>query len=205
MLRPLFLDLGFGLIGLVTGGLIAGLLYSVTYGLAAGLAFGFVFSSARRFTRATEPKHVVTPLRSLRDDRNAVLYAWLYGSATGACVGGFLATAGTERARFDLVFSVSPTLQGLAGALVGAVLSGAGLGMVVLSTSAWGRYTTARWWLAWRKRTPRDLAAFLDDAHKLGALRSTGAHYQFRHASLQRRLAAHRPTVRARTADSPSG
>ncbi|MGW3239750.1 NACHT domain-containing protein [Streptomyces olivaceus] len=205
VLRPLFLDLGFGLIGLVTGGLIAGLLYSVTYGLAAGLAFGFVFSSARRFTRATEPKHVVTPLRSLRDDRNAVLYAWLYGSATGACVGGFLATAGTERARFDLVFSVSPTLQGLAGALVGAVLSGAGLGMVVLSTSAWGRYTTARWWLAWRKRTPRDLAAFLDDAHKLGALRSTGAHYQFRHASLQRRLAAHRPTVRARTADSPSG
>ncbi|NBE55162.1 NACHT domain-containing protein [Streptomyces boluensis] len=187
--RPLLVDLTFGLIGLVAGGLIAGLLYSVTYGLAAGLAFGLVFSSARRFTRPTEPRQVVTPLRSLRDDRNAVLYAWLYGAVAGAVVGGFLATAGADRARDALVVSVSPAVQGLLGAGVGALLSGAGAGLVVLSTSAWGHYTTARWWLAWRGQTPRDLAAFLDDAHKVGVLRSTGAHYQFRHASLQHRLA----------------
>lgn len=205
LLRPLLVDLGFGLIGLVTGGLIAGLLYSVTYGLAAGLAFGLVFSSARRVTRPAEPRHMVTPLRSLRDDRNAVLYAWLYGSVAGAAVGGFLATAGTDRARYDLVLSVSPTVQGLMGAAVGAILSGAGAGLVVLSTSAWGHYTTARWWLALHGRTPRDLAAFLDDAHKLGVLRSTGAHYQFRHASLQRRLADRPEEPAQATANAPEG
>ncbi|MDI3407556.1 NACHT domain-containing protein [Streptomyces cavernicola] len=192
VLRPLVIDLGFGLIGLVTGGLLAGLLYPVTYGVAAGLAFGLVFASARRFTRPTEPKHTVTPLRSLRDDRNAVLYAWLFGSLAGGCVGGFLATAGIDRARYDLVISASPAVQGVMGASVGALLCGVGLGLVVLSTSAWGHYTTARGWLAWRGHTPWSLASFLHDAHKLGVLRSTGAHYQFRHASLQRRLAAQR-------------
>lgn len=205
LLRPLLVDLGFGLIGLVVGGLIAGLLYSVTYGLVAGLAFGLVFSSARRVTRPTEPRHTVTPLRALRDDRNAVLYAWLYGSVAGAAVGGFLATVGTDRARYDMVLTVSPTVQGLMGAAVGAILAGAGAGLVVLATSAWGHYTTARWWLAWHGRTPRNLAAFLDDAHKLGVLRSTGAHYQFRHASLQQRLAGRRDEAAPPPVHAPDG
>ncbi|WP_145767619.1 NACHT domain-containing protein [Streptomyces brevispora] len=203
LVRPLFIDLGFGLIGLVTGGLIATLLYSPTFGLTAGLAFGLVFATARRFTRPTEPKHEITPLRSLLDDRNAVLYVWLLGSAAGLVVGGFLATAGSDEARYDLVFSVSPLAQGVMGALVGALLSGGGLGMVVLATSAWGRFLTARWWLAWRAHTPWHLVAFLDDAHKLGVLRSTGAHYQFRHATLQHRLAAGRTAPSLASPGSP--
>lgn len=201
VLRPLFLDLAFGLIGAVTGGLIAGLLYPVTYGIAAGLAYGVVFSTARRFTRPTEPKQAVTPLRSLRDDRDAVLYAWLFGSVAGVAVGGLLATAGIHKARYDLIFSASATLTGIAGALVGALLAGAGLGMVVLSTSAWGHFNTTRWWLAWHGRTPWHLVTFLDDAYRLGVLRSTGAQYQFRHASLQHHLAAVRPAV----APAPTG
>lgn len=205
VLRILLLDLGFGLIGLVTGGLIAGLLYSVTYGIAAGVAFGVVFASARRFTRPTEPKHAITPLRSLRDDRDAVVYAWLFGSVAGAAVGGFLATAGIHRARYDLVFSASAATTGVVGALVGALLAGAGLGMVVLSTSAWGHFSTARWWLAWRGRTPWHLVTFLDDAYRLGVLRSTGAHYQFRHASLQHHLASLRPAAAPAPTPTPTG
>ncbi|WP_157845193.1 MULTISPECIES: hypothetical protein [Pseudofrankia] len=47
-----------------------------------------------------------------------------------------------------------------------------------------------RAWLAARGRLPRDLMAFLADAHEnRGVLRQAGAAYQFRHVELQRRLA----------------
>jgi hypothetical protein len=35
---------------------------------------------------------------------------------------------------------------------------------------------------------------FLDDAHRLGLLRTVGPIYQFRHADLHDHLAAHHPT-----------
>jgi hypothetical protein len=44
--------------------------------------------------------------------------------------------------------------------------------------------------LARRGRLPRDLMAFLSDAHeKRGVLRQVGAVYQFRHITLQHSLA----------------
>ncbi|MBL7630173.1 hypothetical protein I7412_24015 [Frankia sp. CN6] len=55
---------------------------------------------------------------------------------------------------------------------------------------AWALFTLTRAWLAARGRLPRNLMAFLADAHeKRGVLRQVGPVYQFRHLELQHRLA----------------
>ncbi|MEB3960695.1 NACHT domain-containing protein [Streptomyces kunmingensis] len=73
----------------------------------------------------------------------------------------------------------SGTAEGLAGAL--------GVGFTMTS---WGSFAVARTHLALRRQVPRDLMAFLDDAHRQrGVLRQVGTMYQFRHIDLQRHLA----------------
>ena len=73
-----------------------------------------------------------------------------------------------------------------AGVAVGAVSSG----IASFVFSAWPSYGIARIWLAMRQRLPWQLMGFLDDAHRRGVLRKSGAVYQFRHIELQHRLAA---------------
>jgi hypothetical protein len=78
----------------------------------------------------------------------------------------------------------------LAYALVG-ILSGLAYGLVISTLrTAWPSYVLARTWLAWRRRLPWSLTAFLADAHRRGVLRQAGTVYQFRHRELQRRLAS---------------
>ena len=132
----------------------------------------------RRFTRPTEPQRAINPTSVLRSDRAAVVYGWLLGAGVGAAFGGFVSFSGTDFSR-QLVFDLTPAQQGLLGAAVGAILSGAGLGMMVLATSAWGHFGTARVWLALKGDLPRRLMTFLEDAHRLGVLRVAGAHYNF--------------------------
>lgn len=52
----------------------------------------------------------------------------------------------------------------------------------------WSNQVAGLWHVA-RGRMPRDLMAFLDDAHRLGLLRAVGTVYQFRHAEFQDHLA----------------
>ncbi|KUN84227.1 hypothetical protein [Streptomyces griseoruber] len=56
--------------------------------------------------------------------------------------------------------------------------------------SAWGRLGVARVGPAVTGRAPWRLMRFLDEAHRRGVLRQSGAHYEFRHLCLQQRLAA---------------
>ncbi|CAO5178074.1 NACHT domain-containing protein [Frankia sp. AiPs1] len=78
----------------------------------------------------------------------------------------------------------------------GGFVCGLGLGLAVglmfaIYQTSWGMFTLTRAWLAARGRLPRNLMAFLADAHeKRGVLRQSGAVYQFRHVELQRRLAS---------------
>ncbi|MFJ2828507.1 NACHT domain-containing protein [Streptomyces sp. NPDC087263] len=66
------------------------------------------------------------------------------------------------------------------------------LGLTVAFTkTAWGAFASAQYHLALRHRLPRNLMAFLADAHQYrGVLRQVGAVYQFRHIDLQRHLAS---------------
>ncbi|NEB02272.1 NACHT domain-containing protein [Streptomyces sp. SID13726] len=63
------------------------------------------------------------------------------------------------------------------------------LGTAALSLSAWGRFAVARVWLAATGRMPWRLMAFLEDAHRRGVLRRSGAYFEFRHLRLQAHLA----------------
>jgi hypothetical protein len=64
---------------------------------------------------------------------------------------------------------------------------GTGLGCVVDNASV--LYAASLAWWALRGRLPWRLIRFLDDAHRRGVLRQTGAVHRFRHADLQRHLA----------------
>ncbi|TDV47937.1 hypothetical protein CLV71_109172 [Actinophytocola oryzae] len=188
--RAVLTDLEFVLLGGIGGGLMAGLLYGPFYGILAGLVFGLVFAMVRRFVQPTEPKEALSPRGLLVSDRAAVLYAALAGVGTGALVGGFLGgVVGGDEA--GLVVDVGgPVQEGLLGAGMGAVVVGAVLGMIVQANSASGRFITVQLWLALHGRTTVRLMSFLEEAHRVGVLRQVGAYYQFRHASLQDRLAA---------------
>ncbi|HEX2133074.1 MAG TPA: hypothetical protein VHH15_16125 [Actinophytocola sp.] len=183
-------DLMFGLIGAVAGGIAVGAVYGGAYGTVVGLLFGVAFGLVRRFTEPTEPKEAVTPDNLARSDQLAVLSAAALGASLGAVVAGFL--AGVLGAPNLAVPIEHPVLVGLLGAAVGMLLGAGGLGLVVLATSASGRFTTTRIWLALRGSTPLRLRSFLADAHRLGVLRLAGPYYQFRHELLRDRLALRR-------------
>jgi hypothetical protein len=63
------------------------------------------------------------------------------------------------------------------------------VGTAAPALSAWGRLAVARVWLAATGRTPWRLMALLDEAHRLGVLRRSGAYDEFRHRRLQAHLA----------------
>jgi hypothetical protein len=188
-LRSLLLDVGFVLVGGVGGGVVAGILYGPLYGVLAGVALGSVFALVRRLTEPTEPEIAISPAGILRDDRRSVLYATGIGWLTGAVVGGLLGGVAGGQTR-GLILHLNAWQQSALGAAVGATVCAGVLGLMMHSNSASGRFITAQFWLSAQRLTPVPLMAFLEEAHRLGVLRQIGAHYQFRHASLQDRLAA---------------
>lgn len=199
--RGVLADLEFVALGGIGGGLIAGLIFGPFYGILAGLACGLVFAMVRRFVRPTEPKEALSPRGLLASDRAVVLYATLAGMATGVVVGGLLGGVVGARAAGLVIDVGGPVQEGLLGALLGAVVVGAVLGMMMQANSASGRFITVRFWLTVREGTPFRIMGFLEEAHRVGVLRQVGAYYQFRHASLQDRLAARASGVPAPTRD----
>ncbi|MFE0465487.1 hypothetical protein ACFW1A_40185, partial [Kitasatospora sp. NPDC058965] len=128
---------------------------------------------------AGSPRRVeaADPARALAlGRRRALRPALLVGGVWAVLVGGMLLPAGAGRLT----------------ALVVAVLVGALAGTLRVVHSLWYAYQHARLRLALTGRLPLRLAAFLDDAHRLGVLRQVGQAYQFRHERLRRRLAADR-------------
>lgn len=159
-----------------TTGIIFSLL-PVAMGLLLGVIDGLKLwiDTPADVTRATSPRTV------LSDDRVA--------SFLRALVVGLFVTVAT-------LLTTAPaygpaTAAGLACA-VGLAFALTDRMAGVVST-AWGRFVLVRAWLALRRKLPWRLMAFLADAHERGVLRQSGAVHQFRHARLQRRLAAARP------------
>jgi len=65
------------------------------------------------------------------------------------------------------------------------------VGLVVgpMQEPAWVGFVVTARWLAFRGKLPWRIMGFLDDAHRLGLLRTAGSVHQFRHAELQDHLA----------------
>jgi hypothetical protein len=158
-----------GLLEGVTGGLVGGL----GFGLAFGLIFGLI-DWAKTPTTYARPQAPAVTLR--RDLQLVYFHSLVFGLACGPV--------------FGLVFGVG-FLSGL------ELLALFGLGFVFGLTAGFvfglgqasGQYLMTVAILRRRRRVPLRLLTFLDDAHRLGILREAGPVYQFRHATLQDRLA----------------
>ncbi len=64
------------------------------------------------------------------------------------------------------------------------IAAGVGLGVAFLLCTRWGFYEVSHAWFWLTRRLPWRLAAFLDEAHRIGVLRLNGPAYQFRHVRL---------------------
>jgi hypothetical protein len=186
--RQLGRDLGFTLVAVAVGGLLVGILYGPLYGTVVGVVFGVGSGLVRRLSRPSEPRVAVNPIDLLVADRTALVLSALLGGWIGALMGGvLLGIVGPGRIS-GTGWGSNPVLNAALGAGVGFVSGAAGLALLVLSTSAWGRFSMARTWFALTGRLPWRLMSFLEDAHDLGVLRHSGPYYQFRHALLQDRI-----------------
>jgi hypothetical protein len=149
----------------------------------AGGVAGLLAAVAWWYERPGGPP-VSTPRRSIRTDRTLGLGFALAGSLLinlngVATIVMFTASAADLDARIITGQLLTDWLSifGPTGALI------------ALAATCWPYYSLARLRFALTGRLPWRLQAFLADAHRLGVLRQAGAVYQFRHATLQQRLA----------------
>jgi len=162
---------------------------------ATGGAMDFIW------TKLSSPAEVSNPHIALRQNRTAALALGLsvaiaFGLVSGV---GFTVSsvvsldAPNGFARLLVSAAGGAAAGGWAGYVgfrrVGAVAFGLGTGTVGVLARAWGGFVVGRGWLALRGRLPWRLMRFLDDAHRRGVLRQSGAVYEFRHARLQDHLA----------------
>jgi hypothetical protein len=157
-------------------GLAGGLAIAFASGLAAGIMAGIVFGVVYGLD-ATEPDLTSNtgPVLLLSSDRRTLIAIWLsIGILAGAAAG--LAVK---------------ALTGIVAGIVAGILTGLMLGLAAaLLKTAWAYFAMAQAHLWVRRKVPRNLMAFLQDAHEHhGVLRRVGAVYQFRHIELQRHLA----------------
>ncbi|MER7211917.1 NACHT domain-containing protein [Streptosporangium sp. NPDC000239] len=157
-----------------------GLAIGLLFGLTSGLVYGLSSAIAVRLEAPTAGT-AGTPLSSLRDDRALnlvrlvvldVVFTVLFGLAYGLLPGA------VPVAEHRVVVGVVSTVG---VALMFGPLFAASVG----EHHGWPAYLVATHRLARRRLLPRDLMSFLDDAHRLGLLRTVGPIYQFRHAALQ--------------------
>jgi hypothetical protein len=200
-------SLVFGLLSGLSGGLLAGLSAGLVFGLSAGLVSGLSVGPAsglagvalRGLARHTEVDgSPLGPADVWRHDRNAGL---VHLSVSGLVI-GLLAVltvrlvpglASELTSRLSVVLSAVLTV----GLVVGLAytVSAKRVGTAVSSPGAAAIDTAlATVQLRIRHKIPLRLITFLEDARSRHLLRTVGPVYQFRHATLQDRLA--QPTTR---------
>lgn len=152
-------------------------LWNVTLvlGLAVALPCGLAVGLVRWVRSPGSDDRSRTPTSAYRHSRNLTV---LVGAAVGLGFGPMAASL--FAAKFGPV-------TGLVFGL--AVGSAFGLAVAPANESAWFGFVLTARWLTFRGKLPWKMMDFLDDAHRLGLLRTAGAVYQFRHAELQDHLA----------------
>jgi hypothetical protein len=166
---------GAGVAGGAVGGAVAGLAGWTALALATGLVY-------------PEDTSTPSPVVSWRNDRKCALQLGLVGGLVVGLVSvpivasvALFGNGGGFRLALWLALAFGPT-AGLVGGLLGALVAG------LANSQVWPSSLAAAQ-LAIRWHTPVRLMRFLDDAHERNILRTVGPVYQFRHASLQDRLA----------------
>jgi hypothetical protein len=152
----------------LVAGLLTGLLTLFAFGLALGL----------RPEKPDRPINTAPAALLSADRRNFIAFGLVVVLPVGLAAG----------LTFGLAFGLA---NGLAFGLAFGLANGFAFGLAFgLRNTAWPYFAMAKAYLTVHRKVPRDLMAFLQDAHEhRGVLRQVGAVYQFRHVELQRHLA----------------
>ncbi|MEX2974832.1 BTAD domain-containing putative transcriptional regulator [Streptomyces sp. C184] len=161
-------------------------LSALAFVLSFAVSLGLAFTMA--FTYGTELHHVMFDVRlALSAALASALMGRFLFRRLGAVAYGLagIALGGTA------IHQAPDLAHGLLAGTAFAVAVGTSVGV----SRAWGAFAVTRIWLVLQGHAPVRLMLFLEDAHRRGVLRQTGAVYQFRHARLQRRLADEPPAT----------
>lgn len=203
--------LGYALVVGLLVGLVFGVVYGLSAGLVSGLSIGLVSGLAggalRGFAKTDGDDSSLGPAHVWRHDRDALLVN-VFGSGLLICLLAVL-TIGLVPALPSRLASRLPVvlLVALSAALLVGLVSGLRArvlikrGGTVQNTPGTAAVETAlaAVHLAVRHKIPLRLLAFLEDARSKHLLRTVGPVYQFRHATLQARLAPPTPKESSRS------
>ncbi|GAA0711086.1 hypothetical protein GCM10010199_08100 [Dactylosporangium roseum] len=178
MVRTAFTGLSAFVLASVTA-LLFGPVFGPVVGLVLATVVGLATAALMAYTggppQGRHETKELTPRSALSAERTRTIARGLLGgSAFGALLGLQLAAfLGLELSYAGLVVFVFLSAYALAAML----------------DHTWGSFLIARVWLFVTGRLPFRLTRFLEDAHRRGVLRQSGARYQFRHLLLQEHLA----------------
>ncbi|SDK79026.1 NACHT domain-containing protein [Nonomuraea jiangxiensis] len=165
------------LMGSSVGGVKGGIVGARDIGLLSGIGFVVVLSLIRWVENPTTVSSARSPRSTWRADRNLTVIRIISGLVVGLMAGAI-----------GLRAQLNPSV-----AIGGGLLLGLLFGLVLGSHHAWLAYKLTVPRLATRGRLPLRAMDFLEDAHRLGLLRTEGPYYQFRHVELQQHLARGHP------------
>ncbi|MFF3276035.1 NACHT domain-containing protein [Streptomyces chrestomyceticus] len=165
----------------VLGLLVSGLAGAIATALLGGAGRGLV-------PRAPEAISTIGASKALAADRRTSLLVSLafvpvVGITAGLLFGSDFGNEFGIRPQWSVPDHPSQWTIGLLAGVATALA-------LTTTTTVWPYFAMARTYLALRRRVPRDLMTFLQDAHEhRGILRQVGPVYQFRHIDLQHHLA----------------
>ncbi|MFI6744362.1 NACHT domain-containing protein [Nonomuraea sp. NPDC050451] len=151
----------------------------VIAGTVVGLGFGLI-----KWAEQPTLTSISTPRSSWQSDRALTCLRSLVLALT---LGLLLGLAGGLWVRW---WSTAVQVSMTVGVIVFGLVLGFISGLIVGNRHAWLACTIAVAGLAVVRRLPWRIMDFLDDAHRVGLLRTVGPVYQFRHAAMHDHLAA---------------
>lgn len=164
------------------GGTLGAFLFPLEVGIGAGLVLGIM----AWLETPIDTESAVSASDLLSTNRRNVIFHMLVWMLVIGTPAGVAYGYTSEPVHGLPAGPVRGVLAGLVFGLEAAFGGGLGYG---LSFTAWGQWVAlSRMWLPLTGRLPWAVIAFLDDAHRRGVLRRSGAFYQFRHARLQEHL-----------------
>ncbi len=164
-----------GIFGVLIGWLVVEFLGVLVLGVVFGLFGVLVFGLLDWAEQPTSTSMAITPQSMWNADRTlTLLRTTTFGLVSGLGVGFGLGLLGSA---FGSAFGSGLTIGLMGGLVEGKHHAWLGAGIIIRRLARAGH-------------VPRRLMAFLDDAHRLGLLRTVGPVYQFRHADLHDHLAA---------------
>lgn len=186
------------LVSAVLASLFCNILLGSSISIAVGLMLAIIAVIVGGMnTRPVDTAKAENPSTLLRRERRGILVGGTISAVLATILCGIVGAVAFGDAGTNLTYSLTRGISSLSivgafcGLIVGLMIRAIPQAWNLYISPAWYLFTVTRWYLWITYRTPRNLLAFLADAHeRRGVLRQVAGVYQFRHLDLQRNLAS---------------